>query len=105
MVTLPDAWKQYNQTTRNFREQYALLPSAIQRATKDACLLFHQNRDHLSLRRHLLEDRRTGSHRPGSFSVAITMQYRAIYVEDDGINIWYWIGTHAAYKRFTGSKR
>ncbi len=105
MVTLPDAWKQYNQTTRGFREQYALLPIAIQSATKDACLLFHENRNHTSLRRHLLQDRRTGSHAPGSFSVAITMQYRAIYVEDGHTNIWYWIGTHAAYKQFTGSKR
>ena len=24
------------------------------------------------------------------------MHYRAIYFVEDGINVWYWIGTHAA---------
>lgn len=33
------------------------------------------------------------------------MQYRAIYFVQGEINVWYWIGTHAAYKRFTGSKK
>ena len=30
------------------------------------------------------------------------MQYRAIYVEVGDTNVWYWIGTHAAYNHFTG---
>jgi hypothetical protein len=32
------------------------------------------------------------------------MQYRAIYVVEDGVNIWYWIGTHAEYDQFIGEK-
>jgi hypothetical protein len=31
------------------------------------------------------------------------MQYRAIYVlGDDGVNVWYWIGTHADFDVFAG---
>ena len=41
----------------------------------------------------------------GSISITPTMQYRAIYHDIDGINHWYWIGTHAEYKKFTGSPR
>lgn len=32
------------------------------------------------------------------------MQYRAIFVDIAGINVWYWTGTHAEYKNFTASK-
>ena len=32
------------------------------------------------------------------------MQYRAIYATDeDGVNVWYWIGTHADYDVFVGN--
>jgi hypothetical protein len=50
-------------------------------------------------------DLKKGNHLPNSFSVAPTTQYRALYVVDGEINVWYWIGTHADYKKFTGSKR
>jgi hypothetical protein len=31
------------------------------------------------------------------------MQYRAVYfVAPDGVNIWYWVGTHAEYDTLTG---
>jgi hypothetical protein len=59
-----------------------------------------------SLRHHQLEDRKGGKHAPGSFSVSPTMQYRAIYTRtDDGINVWYWLGTHAEYKKHTASQK
>jgi hypothetical protein len=34
------------------------------------------------------------------------MQYRAIYVVDEETdqNVWYWIGTHAQYEKFTGKR-
>jgi hypothetical protein len=70
---------------------------------RGACVLFNDNPAHPSLRHHDLQDRKKGNHVAGSFSVSITMQYRAIYVPgDDGVNIWYWIGTHGEYDRFTG---
>lgn len=112
MARLPSSFRKRNRTSRQFRDQYAKLPKAIQEATRDGCRLFDKDPNHPSFRHHGLEDRKAGSHTPASFSVSITMQYRAIYVRVTGdsegeeeINLWYWIGTHADYKRFTGSKR
>jgi hypothetical protein len=106
MAKLPTSFRQRNRTTEQYRRQYASLPKHVQELVRGACTLFNEDPAHPSLRHHQLEDRKTGSHQPGSFSVSITMQYRAVYVvADDGTNIWYWIGTHAEYKRFTGSKR
>ena len=45
-----------------------------------------------------------GQHEAGSVSVSITRQYRAIYVRQGEVNVWYWIGTHADYDTFTGRK-
>jgi hypothetical protein len=103
MAKLPSSFRQRNRTTRAFREQYAKLPAHIQELTRAACHLFEQNPRHPSLRYHELEDRKRGKNMPGSRSVSITMQYRAIHdVAPDGVNVWYWIGTHAQYNRFTG---
>jgi hypothetical protein len=51
---------------------------------------------------HALEDNNKGRHRKTSFSVTITMQYRAIFVVDGEVNVWYWIGSHSDYNTFTG---
>ena len=77
----------------------------MQAEVRAACKLFHGNPAAKSLRHHALEDRKSSRHAPGSFSVSPTMQYRAIYVVVDGVNVWYWIGTHAEYKTYTGSKK
>jgi hypothetical protein len=50
----------------------------------------------------VLKDTKKGEHVPDSVSISITMQYRAIFVVVDGINVWYWIGSHSEYNRFTG---
>jgi hypothetical protein len=84
---------------------FAALPSEVQKLARDAYKLFVQNPAHPSLRHHGLDDTKKGRHKVGSFSVSITMQYRAIYVIDNGVNVWYWIGTHAQYKTFTASKK
>jgi len=60
------------------------------------------NPAHPGLRCHPLEDTAKGRHRKGSYSVTITMQYRAIYVVDGEANVWYWIGNHNDYERFIG---
>jgi hypothetical protein len=104
MAKLPSSFRQRNRTTEQYRKQYANLPKDVQELVRGACVLFNDNPAHPALRHHDLQDRKKGSHLPGSFSVSITMQYRAIYVEaDDGQNVWYWIGTHSEYDRFTGS--
>ncbi len=45
-----------------------------------------------------------GRHKAGSWSVSVTLKYRAVYVVVDDANVWYWIGTHNAYETFTGKK-
>jgi hypothetical protein len=102
MAKLPSSFRARNRTSRNFREQYAALPGPIQEAIREACKLFDRDPAHPSLRHHALIDKKTSKHAPGSFSVSPTMQYRAIYTKQGDINLWYWVGTHAAYKRYTG---
>lgn len=104
MAKLPSSFRAKNRTTAQFRKQFDQLPKRVQALTRQACVLFDQNPAHPSLRHHELADNKKGHHVPGSFSVSVTMQYRAIYVEDRGINVWYWIGTHADYDAFTGGK-
>lgn len=45
-----------------------------------------------------------GRHGDGSRSVSITQKYRAIYVPEHGVNVWYWIGSHNDYESFIGRK-
>jgi hypothetical protein len=104
MAKLPSSFRTRNRTTQSFREQYGRLPQAIQNLVRGACLLFDRDPKHPSLRHHSLQDRKKGGLLPDSFSVTPTAQYRAIYVVQGGINVWYWIGTHAEYDRFTGGK-
>jgi hypothetical protein len=80
------------------------LPKRIQELTREACILFDRDPTHRSFRLHELHDTKRGQHVSGSMSVSITMQYRAIFIADAGINVWYWIGTHADYETFTGRK-
>jgi hypothetical protein len=106
MAKLPSSFRESNRTTRDFRELFARLPGSIQSLARSACVLFNDDPDHASLRRHMLDDTKKGKHVPGSYSVSITMQYRAIYFLDVETkqNVWYWVGTHAEYDRFTGRK-
>jgi mRNA-degrading endonuclease RelE of RelBE toxin-antitoxin system len=93
-----------NVRTADFREQYDRLPDDIKKLAKAAFKRFCENPAHPSLRLHELKDLKRGHHRRNSFSVSITMHYRAIYAVDDTENVWYWIGTHADYDVFVGKK-
>ena len=103
MAKLPSSFRAKNRTTRQFREQYGVLPPAIRDAVRQACVLFERNPSHRSLRLHELRESKRGDHAPSTFSVSVTMQYRALFIVVEGINVWYWIGSHAQYNRFTGS--
>src|SRR5262245_15263378 len=89
-----------NVRTRDFRALFAGLPPPIQRTARAAFRTFLFNPAHPALRHHALEDTHRGRHQANSFSVSITMQYRAIYAVDDDVNVWYWIGTHNDYESF-----
>jgi plasmid maintenance system killer protein len=93
-----------NRRTRQFREHFERLPQRIKVLAVAAFRQFCKNPDHKALRRHALDDNKKGQHRNGSFSVSVTMQYRAIYVPDGDTNVWYWIGSHNDYATFTGDK-
>jgi hypothetical protein len=69
---------------------------------KKAFQLFVSNPQHPALRVHRLKDNKKGQHESNSWSVSVTRQYRAIYVESGDRIVWYWIGSHAAYNHFTG---
>jgi hypothetical protein len=87
VAKLPSSFRERNRTTRFFRELFARLPQRIQKLTRAACVQFDRNPNHPALRRHDLADNKKGSHVSGSFSVSITMQYRAIYVVEGGVNV------------------
>ncbi len=104
MARLPSSFRERNRTTASFRKQFAQLPIQIQLLTRASCVSFNDNPQCPSFRTHYLTVNKRGDHLPESVSVSITLQYRAIYVEEKGVNVWYWIGTHAEYDRFTGRK-
>jgi hypothetical protein len=67
--------------------------------------LFDRDPAHRSLRHHRLKDNKKSQHAPDTYSVSPTMGCRALYVvTPDGVNVWYWIGTHGEYDVFTGVK-
>ena len=91
-----------NVRTASFRDLFDQLPITIRQLAEEAFHAFEVNPDHPALRRHRLKDNDRGRHRQGSFSVSITLKYRALYFEDAQTNVWYWIGSHADYDTFTG---
>jgi hypothetical protein len=93
-----------NRRTAAFRAMFAALPAEIQQAARDAFRMFLANPRHPALRSHPLRPTGKGEHLSGSVSVSVTIKYRAIYVVRDGVNLWYWIGSHADYDAFIGKK-
>lgn len=89
---------------RVYHQLLATLPEAVREAAKRKFILFVANPRQVSLRLHKLKDRSRGQHVPGSYSVSVTKGYRAIFFIDGQVNVWYWIGSHADYDRFTGAK-
>lgn len=100
MAKLSRSFRSKNRTTRQFREQYARLPEHIRKAVRATCAIFDADPNHRSLRSDFLKSSSSGKHLQGSISISISMAYRAIYVVEDDLNIWYWIGSHADYDRF-----
>jgi len=93
-----------NKRTAEFRAMFDELPKRIQELASKAFRKFTIDPTAKGLRSHPLKDTGKGKHVPGSVSVSITMDYRAIYyVDENNTNIWYWIGSHADYDQFTGN--
>ena len=93
-----------NRRTWAFLGMFAALPVEIRDAARAAFGMFLQHPQHPALRSHELKPTKKGHHLPNSISVSVTKQYRAIYVVNNGVNVWYWIGSHADYDTFVGRK-
>lgn len=93
-----------NRRTEQFRSLYESIPDDVKAVAVAAFKCFCNDPSHHSLRHHALQDMKKGRHQVGSFSVSITMKYRAIYVYDESTNtnVWYWVGCHSDYNNFTG---
>ncbi len=93
-----------NVRTREYREMCGRLPRPVRELARLAFGAFVRDPDHPALRRHQLADTDKGRHRAGSWSVSVTMKYRALYAVDGDTNVWYWIGSHNDYESFIGKK-
>lgn len=98
--------------TRDYQKKAAKLPPGIRDSAEDLYKVFKANPQDERLCTEDLHNSRRGRHRQGSFSVRINLQYRAIYVIDNGKDggqesqhCWYWIGSHQDYNVFIGSRR
>jgi hypothetical protein len=93
-----------NCRTKSYRDRLNQLPEAIVKLAERAFEVFLRDPLAPALHNHELEDSGKGQHRSGSRSVYVNLRYRAIYVVDDNVNVWYWIGSHEDYNNFTGAK-
>ncbi len=79
-----------HQTTDHFWKCFESLPKPIQKVSKRKFDLLKANPSHPSL--HFKK--------VGNFwSVRVSINYRALAIEDGEDFIWVWIGTHDEYKR------
>ena len=78
---------------RHFRELFSKLPNAVQRQAREAYRQFKRNPYHPSL--HF---KKVHTMRP-IYSARINVDYRAVGIKENGEIIWFWIGSHADYKK------
>lgn len=86
-----------SKTTRRFRDALAALPRNVQRRANEAYKLFQENPRHPSL-----QFKKVHSTLP-AYSVRITDDYRTVGLLDEGVIVWFWIGSHADYDRLLAS--
>jgi len=84
-----------SRTTRRFREAYGKLPEDIRRQARLAYRLFRKNPRHPSLRFKKVEGK------TNTYSVRISLGYRALGTLKGSRITWFWIGSHADYDRLT----
>jgi len=82
-----------SQTTRQFRELFALLPAKVRRQAQHAYRLFQQDPGHPGLHFKQVHDD------PPIYSARVGIKYRAIGAIDGDTVVWFWIGSHASYDR------
>ncbi len=93
-----------NVRTADYRQKFELLPTAVREAASAAFDAFARDPMNPGLALHELKDTKNNRFSPGSFSVRVTMKYRAVARVDGDTNVWYWIGPHGAYDTMTGRR-
>ena len=78
-------------TNERFRKAFVELPKEIQQQAKDAYKQFKKDPFYPSLR-----FKRVHSTKP-IYSVRISIEYRAVGIQDENEIIWFWIGSHDDY--------
>ena len=79
--------------TGKFIKQYEDLPKHIREQALSAYRKWKDNPEHPSLFFKKVHEERN------VFSVRISLDYRALGVLEEGVMIWYWIGSHADYEK------
>jgi hypothetical protein len=102
MARLLSSFRARNRTTRDFRAGYARLTTQQQLLVRRVAVDFDSNPNRAGFRLHQLRDTSNSHHHPDSWSVSVTMGIRAVFIVDNGIRVWYWIGTHADYDKLVG---
>ena len=80
-------------TSERFRKLLAALPKDIQKQAKKAYFQFKKDPYHPSLNFKRIHTSRL------IFSVRVSMDYRAVCIEQKNELIWFWIGTHSEYDK------
>jgi hypothetical protein len=88
--------------TRGLPDRRLLGGAAVLVLINDECAVACELPNRPLPRRHELKDSKKSRHEADSYSISISKGYRVIYVPRDGVNVWYWIGSHADYDAFTG---
>jgi len=82
-----------SRATPRFWAAYRELPPEIRELTRKVYRLFRDNPRHPSLQFKKVHDR------DPTYSVRVTLGYRALGLLEDEEITWFWIGTHAEYDR------
>lgn len=85
-----------------FQYFFEELPERIQKSVLKVIRIWETDPRSNGLKLHPLKDNKKGQHKNGSWAVSVNRQYRAIFVWDGPTALWYWVGTHNDYNRFTG---
>ena len=85
--------------TKVFKNLYSELPDEIKENAKKQYKLFRNDSNHPSLRTKMIGS--TKNEKIKVFEVSVGMGYRATYIIDSDVYIWFWIGSHNSFdKRF-----
>ena len=86
-------------TTKRFRKLLAELPKEIQKQAKEAYTHFKKDPYHPGL--HF---KRVHSTRP-IYSVRISIDYRAVGIQQGSEIVWFWVGSHPDYEKLLNKLR